>query len=342
MDEFLGFMPETDIIDVPGYGVHIGGNPGGSMIAALSLAPFMPAINTINAMVQDRRGEQRREEAPIYDDHRPNRRIFYQKVWQQGLDVKFALVEAVTLVFCSALWSAVSAIVVLNILRRVGLSPSQALFYSFFYALATPIFFRTGHLTHNLLAGHCALFSFACVYFAWPQSRVPGPMFWSGCFAGMTILIDYSGVPMLSCLAAYACHRRTNRVGWQRAFGDMVLFGLGAAIPVGLLMFYQYRCFGNAILPPQHHMPRPNWLPEGYPKSGFGPPTLDLLWRTLLDNRYGLSSDFSALLNASFSWRSFCPCGSFSVPRNTPSSNGTQGCATSCPWSRSCFWGPSK
>ena len=106
MDEFLGFMPATDIIDVPGHGVHIGGNPGGSMIAAVSLAPFMPAINRVNAIVQERRGDERRSETPVYDDHRPNRLVFYQKVWEQGLDIKFGLIEAVTLVFCSAVWSA--------------------------------------------------------------------------------------------------------------------------------------------------------------------------------------------------------------------------------------------
>jgi hypothetical protein len=296
MDEFLGYMPDTDIIDVPGYGVHIGGNPGGSMIAAVSLAPFMPAINQVNAVVQQRRGQQRLEETPVYNDHRPNRRIFYEKVWKQGLDVKFALVEAVTLVFCSAVWSAASAIVILKILRRVGLSQSQSLFFSLFYAFATPVFFRTGHLTHNLLAGHCALFSFACVFFTWQEERVRKAIFWSGLFAGMTILIDYSGVPMLLCLAAYAGYRRASRVGLPRAVGELVTFGLGAALPVGLLMLYQYRCFGNAIMPPQHHMPRPQWLPEGYPKSGFGVPTFDLLWRTLLDNRYGLFAYCPALV----------------------------------------------
>jgi hypothetical protein len=288
MDEFLGFMPETDIIEVPGYGVHIGGNPGGSMVAAISLAPFMPAINRINAIVQQRRSHQDLPEIPEYDDPRPNRQAFYRKVWQQGLDIKFGLIEVVTHVFCSAVWSAVSAIVILRILEKVGLNPSQALFYSLFYAFATPVFFRTGHLTHNLLAGHFALFSFALVFFWWQHDRIPRAMFGSGFFAGMTILIDYSGVPMLLCLAGYALYRRASRVGVARAIGELVVFGLGAAIPVGLLMFYQYRAFGNAILPPQHHMPRPVWLPAGYPKSGFGPPTFDLLWRTLLDVRYGL------------------------------------------------------
>jgi hypothetical protein len=296
MDEFLGFMPETDIIDVPGHGVHIGGNPGGSMIAAISLAPFMPAINRLNDRVQDRRGDDRRQEMPVYDDHRPNRLAFYQKVWQQGLDVKFGLIEAVTLVFCSAVWSAASAIVILNILRRIGLDQSQSLYYSFFYALCTPIFFRTGHLTHNLLAGHCALFSFALIFLSWQNSRVAQAMFWSGFFAGMTILIDYSGVPMLACLAAYALYRRHRQVGFGPAFVNLVTFSIGAAIPVAILMFYQYQSFGHAIMPPQHHMPRPHWLPAGYPKSGFGWPTFDLLWRTLLDVRYGLFAYCPALI----------------------------------------------
>ena len=121
-------------------------------------------------------------------------------------------------------------------------------------------------------------------------------MFWAGVFAGMTILIDYSGVPMLLCLAAYALYRRVIRVGLTRAVLDLTIFGLGAAIPVALLMFYQYQSFGNAILPPQHHMPRPEWLPAGYPKSGFGLPTFDLLWRTLLDVRYGLFAYCPALI----------------------------------------------
>ncbi len=123
-------------------------------------------------------------------------------------------------------------------------------------------------------------------------------MFWSGVFAGMTILIDYSGVPMLLCLAAYALYRRCCRVGFSHAVIDLMTFGLGAAFPVGLLMFYQYQSFGNAVFPPQHHMPRPEWLPEGYPKSGFGLPTFDLLWRTLFDVRYGLFAYCPALVLA--------------------------------------------
>jgi hypothetical protein len=63
-------------------------------------------------------------------------------------------------------------------------------------------------------------------------------------------------------------------------------YGLGAAVPIALLWFYQWASFGHPFLPAQQWMPAVAWADTGY--RGVSLPMPDLLVATLFDYRYGL------------------------------------------------------
>lgn len=285
VDEYLGFLADTDIFDVPGRGAHIGGNPGASMLGAIPLFVAMPAINAVNRAVVEQRS--RSSEPPgSYNDPRPNRRRFYAMAWVRGWDVKFALVGAITAWFLMAPVSALAVVVMYRILQRAGAGRS-AIWLSLVYAFGTPAFFRAGLLNQNSLAASFALFAFA-ILFCRPNARLSVQrLFWSGACTGIALLNDYSAMLIVVLMGCYAA-TGSELDSLAARFRALVNFGLGALGPVLLLLFYQYESFGHPLYPGQYYMARPEWLPAGYPNSGFGWPTWELTWRTLFDHRYGL------------------------------------------------------
>jgi hypothetical protein len=60
----------------------------------------------------------------------------------------------------------------------------------------------------------------------------------------------------------------------------------GAALPVAILLGYQEWAFGNPFLPAQHYMPSTEFSTRGW--NGFDWPSPELLWRNLVDPRYGI------------------------------------------------------
>jgi hypothetical protein len=254
-------------------------------VAAVALAPLYPAIRAVNQAVVSRRSTS--QAVPEYGDPRPNRQRFFQEVWKRGRDVEFGLIAIVTVVFCMAPLTAASAVVMLRVLRQAGMMPREALLYALAYAFATPVFFRTGTLSHNLMEAHATLLSFAILMGAVPIRRARLRDAVAGLAAGATVLIDYSGVLCLAFLGAYLLVKAWPG-GAREVLARGTSFALGAAIPVAVLSAYLYQAFGHPLYPGQHYMERPEWLPAGYPNSGFVGPTFDLLWRLLLDPAYGL------------------------------------------------------
>jgi hypothetical protein len=156
------------------------------------------------------------------------------------------------------------------------------------YAFATPVFFRTGFLNHNLMLGHIA---FAGFYGVWNPGRVAGPSdrvrtFLAGVAGGTAILFDYSGVVFLLGLFAYVLYRTYREQGLQPAVRNGAIYVLGTLGPVLVLWFYQWRAFGNPFLPGQHWMPPVEYIDRGY--QGYGAPQIELVLSLLFDHRYGL------------------------------------------------------
>jgi hypothetical protein len=270
VDEYGGLHP--DLFESPGRGWHIGNNPGASMLAAVPYALCRPLVDPVVAAVNRSRAASGAA-PPVYNSPWPMARRFFEESWLRGLDVKFGFAALIMQAFCMAPLSAASAVLVFWILRALLRSDRAALWLALLYAFGTPVFYRTGYINQNLLAGHFALASFAALWFL--SGRRAAVL--AGLAAGTCVLLDYSGLVLLGASFAYCL--------WVRR-GEWLAFAAGTVPPVLLLWFYQWQSFGNPFLPGQHYMPPVEWIERGY--QGVSGPQLDLAWMLLADYRFGL------------------------------------------------------
>ena len=184
------------------------------------------------------------------------------------------------------------------LLPLVG-SQRKAMWLALAYGFATPVFFRTGFLNHNLMLGHIAFAGFAALWNPWNGTRLSsrGRDFVCGLGGGAAILFDYTGVVLISLLGLYVIVKRWREAGPGEAVRGALWYGLGTLGPVLLLWFYQWAAFGNPFLPGQHWMPPVQWSDRGYQGYQF-PPQPELLWMLLADIRFGLFVSAPILLLA--------------------------------------------
>ena len=169
VDDYANMHP--DIFEKEGYGWHIGSNPGVSMLAAIPYALLRPLTDRIVERVQQARAANPDQGPPAYDSPWPMAREFYQESWKRGFDIKFGLAAMVTQVLCMAPSSALAVVLMFYILGTLTRSNRTALWLALLYAFATPVFFRTGYLNHNLMLGHIALLGFAAIWNPWQSTR---------------------------------------------------------------------------------------------------------------------------------------------------------------------------
>lgn len=286
VDDYANMHP--DIFEKEGYGWHIGSNPGVSMLAAIPYALLRPLTDRIVERVQQARAAHPDQGPPAYDSPWPMAREFYQESWKRGFDIKFGLAAMVTQVLCMAPSSALAVVLMFSILSTLTRSNRAALWLALLYAFATPVFFRTGYLNHNLMLGHVAFLGFAAIWNPWESARwsARARYLLAGAAGGTAVLFDYSGAILLVGLFCYGLAKQ-----YQAGHGkDLIRHGawyvLGSVPPVLLLWFYQWQSFGNPILPGQHWMPPVEWIEEGY--QGFTMPQLELFRMLGFDYRFGL------------------------------------------------------
>jgi hypothetical protein len=293
VDEYANMHP--DLFEKPGYGWHIGNNPGVSMVAAIPYALARPLIDHIVASVNQQRAASGLTEPPSYNSPWPMAREFYAEAWRRGYDVKFGLAAFVMQALCMAPSSALGVVVMFLLLRLIFLSDETAFWLSLLYAFGTPVFFRTGYLNQNMMLGHIAFAGFVAMWN--PRNALPWSArrryFLGGLAGGTALLFDYSGAVLLLGLFGYGLIRQLREIspgqaarGRQLAFGRSLWYVLGTLAPVGLLWFYQWRSFGNPFLPGQHWMPPVEWSDLGY--QGYGLPQLELFLMLGFDYRFGL------------------------------------------------------
>ena len=280
VDEYGGL--HDDLFEKPGYGWHIGNNPGASMLGAIPYAVFRPVIDRVVAEVNRRRSAGGAQ-PPEYRSPWPRARAFFAESWRRGLDVKFALGSFVMQAFCMAPLSAASAVLMFCLMRRIFASDAIALGLTLLYAFGTPVFFRTGYLNQNLLAGHFALAGLAAL---WLMPARKGA-FLAGLAGGLAILMDYSGGVILAALFVYCLVRRR---------ADAPLYLAGVVPGILLLWFYQWQSFGHPFYPGQHWMPPVEWIERGY--QGVSGPQLELAVALAFDYRFGLFVSCPLLLLA--------------------------------------------
>jgi Glycosyl transferase family 2 len=286
VDEYANMHP--DLFEKPGYGWHIGNNPGVSMLAAIPYALSRPVIDPIVERVQKQRAASGMTEPPAYNSKWPMAREFYKEAWRRGLDVKFGLGAFVMQSMCMAPISALAAVVMFFVLLRLFGSEKTALCLALLFAFGTPVFFRTGYLNQNLMLGNLAFMGFVAMWNPANSSRWTSRtrFFLGGLAGGAALLFDYSGVVFLLGMFFYGLVKRLHLASKADAIRHGFWYVLGTLGPVGLLWLYQWRSFGNPFLPGQHWMPPVEWIELGY--RGYGWPQLELLRSLALDYRYGL------------------------------------------------------
>ncbi len=284
VDEYVDL--HSDLFFLPGRGGFMGGNPG---ISILSAAPYwlaLPVVNRVAPVHPPRPGEKVSAE---YAEQRSNRRAFYQKVRERGLDMHLGLAAAVTSVFFMAPLAAASVWLIFRLLEYFRFSQKTSLWLSLLYALGTPIFFRATPLSPNLGVTVFGLASFAVLCIPWDfwAERQAMRLFAAGFLAGWAVLIDYSGVVTVGALGLFALALQMKDKSFWTAFRRSLWFLAGAAGPIAFLFYYQWYCYGNPWLPAQFHQPKINYL--GYASArGVGWPLPAAMWGLLFDPLYGL------------------------------------------------------
>lgn len=299
VSEYEGLHPD---IFVHGDRAFINNNPGASILGALPYALARPAIDAVVARVQRAReaaGSGPREYDTIY----PLSREFARKAQERGYDVKFGLAAGVVQVLLMAPLSALAAVVMFRLLAELGVGRRPSLALALLYAFATPVFYRTAQLNHNLLLCHAGFFAFVLLFRATPapSGARTARFLGAGLLAGFSVVLDYTGVVTAIAIAAYAA------VVWRQDPGrrpvDLAAFAGAMAASAAVLPLYQWASFGHPLWPAQHYMPDTEHSGTGY--RGMGPPDLELLWLISFGLHYGLFTSAPLLVLALWppSWR---------------------------------------
>jgi hypothetical protein len=305
VNEYVGLHP--DIFVAPSGDAFINNNPGVSILAAVPLFVFRPALDWAEAYGKRKVAESDGNISAVYKDHRPNRRKFYQQVRERGLDLKFGLVSFLTVAFLMAPITAYAGVVMFDVLHHLEMGMGKALFFSFLFVLGTPIFFRNGYLNHNLVLGHLVFFAFVLL---WKKPSLhPPAAYWTvtlaGFLGGFAVLCDYSGMIALAFLFSYTIIKSAATIAPDHSGKESSLrsisqniawFSLGAALPLAFLLFYQWAAFGSPFRAAQAAMPETIYSVHGY--HGITWPQPDLLWANLFDLRFGLFAFCPLLLLA--------------------------------------------
>ncbi len=144
--------------------------------------------------------------------------------------------------WCSAVPTALLAMVFYLLLKAHGLAEHRALFWSLSLVLTTPLWPYAGAMWgHNLAALFLALaFFFACHPQTDGREDIYPPIL-VGLFAGLAVVTDYLAIAAIPCFALYFLFRKR----WK----DLLGYAAGGIIPLFLYCFYHWKCFGNPFLP---------------------------------------------------------------------------------------------
>lgn len=285
VDEYADLHP--DLFQIPGRGAFLGNNPGMAFLAAVPYGLLLPIVNRVAPVRAPAPGEE--VSAQYSESRHPSRIDFYRKVRERGLDIRLGVAAMITSVFFMAPLVALSAVVMFRILGRFGFSQTASMWLALLYGLGTPVFFRAGTMNQNLLVGLLDFYSFALVWReAGERGRGSALRYGAaGFLAGYAVFSDYTGVVGLGALGLFLLWQEASGDGPRSAFRKILPFILGALVPIGFLLLYQWHCFGSPWYPAQFYMPKEIF--RGYPSShGFGRPQPAALWGLLFDPLYGL------------------------------------------------------
>lgn len=200
----------------------------------------------------------------------------------------------------SGLFTALAALVLMEIARDLGCSPRRAALVGLAYGLATPAYVYATLAYGHQVSAFALLVSF---YLLWKRrsSREGARMVAAGFMAAYAAVVELQVGPVSAILGLYLLYQCLT--GARRP-DALAYFGVGAIIPTLLLIGYNYQAFGSiwdmgyfhhatAIFAKVHNRKNP---------LGLEPPHWSLLKPLLLDRYRGLFSYAPILVLAIPGW----------------------------------------
>lgn len=297
VDRYQHFHPDI-FMHEDGH-AYIGNNVAGSVIAAVPLLVSRPLLDRLEAYEKERIESEGVPGAEYRNERHPNSQAFFRLAKEEGLTLRFGAATVVTSAFLMAPLSALIVVLMFQILLDRGVPRRRALGLTLLFAFATPVFFRTGVLNHNMMLMYTTFVAFHLLWVR-PGEDTPSSMrrrIVAGFLAGLGLALDYSGVIPLLVLFGYLIGSRVRTASWPTAIRESIPFVLASVPPVLFLLYSQWAMFGNPFLPGQYWMPdvtdmqlfgefRNPYSTEGF--RGFTWPAPDLYWLNLFSPSYGM------------------------------------------------------
>jgi hypothetical protein len=285
-DEYAGF--HADIFEHTDGHWYVGNNVLGSVIAAVPLVLFDPALDLLEAHSKRKLEASGAPPDTTYDTKYPLRQEMFRKVKLAGLDLRFGASTAVTSVLLMAPLSALLAVLMYHLLRSRQLSRDKSLWLTMLFALGTPVFFRTAHLNHNMFLMEALFLAF---FLLWVRPGMNHPVslrrrIGAGLLCGSALALDYAGVIPAGVLTFYLVVSRARSSDWRTALRESVPFVLAAIPPVLFLLGTQWAMYGNAFTPGQFVMREVNYTDKGL--RGIGFPSLEVAFKNFFSPGWGL------------------------------------------------------
>jgi hypothetical protein len=273
VERFHGWS--SDIFAGPRGGAFINNNPGASIVGAIPLFVLRPALASLERWNDTLPASIARSRSPAFADRpavRARREWYFLAVaFLTGAGLMAPISALAMTALAIALWSG-------------GIPRTTAISASLVCGFATPIFFRTGYLNHNLLVGHAALLG---VLLLRNRALPPGRRaVAAGLLGGFAVLCDYSGLVVFAMLGWVSVHSTDTVWPLRDRLRRAALYIAGATPPLLGLIAYQLWAFGHSALPSQHFMP--GIEPTTYGYRGFSWPSLEIAWMNFFDRRFGL------------------------------------------------------
>lgn len=293
-DRYAGF--HADIFQHTDGHWYVGNNVLGSVIAAVPLFAFDPVLDSLEAYSRRKLDEAGTPPEPVYDTKHPNRQKMWRKVVLAGLDLRFGASTAITSALLMAPLSALLTVIVFSVLQRRGVERGRAVWLAFLFAFATPVFYRTGHLNHNMFLMEALFGAFLIAWLCSDDRRELSLVhrLWFGFLLGVSCSLDYGGFVPAGVLFLYFFVPRARAAGLATALRESVPIVLAGVPGIAFLLWTQWLMYGNALTPGQFVMPQQNeFVTKG--TRGMGLPHPEVFLKNLIAPGWGLYT-FAPLL----------------------------------------------
>lgn len=297
-DRYEGF--HADLFRHTDGHVYSGNNVMGSLIAVPPLLAFDPLLDALEARSKEKLAAQGGSVDATYDTKYPLRQQMFRKVKAAGLDLRFGAATAVTSAFLMAPLCAALVVLMYSTLLSRGIDRARSTWLAFLFAFATPVFYRSAHLNHNVFL---MLVLFGAFLLLWPRPGTGEHLStarraWAGFLCGMAISLDYAGVVPAGMLALYFVVSRARSGGLATALKESIPSVLAAVPPILFLLGTQGAMYGDPFTPGQFVMPRQNeYVDVG--ARGIMLPSGEVFLKNLISPSWGLLP-FAPLLAFAF------------------------------------------